>query len=308
MKKLFALFLALLLAFIALTALAETEVPEMKWMGIPWEITPDETAQELMNLGVISDLTQWQTYDYETYFFKDKEVEIAANYPQVISPDAEKRWVIMPEEYFVAGYPVEGIIFNFASDGVDERLISIWITLLPTKELPKDQMVADLHAKLQLAYAGCEVEKYNSFCYRYFGEEDCLLMQNYDSGMGEHILLFGTKKGYELLKQATENLESKPEATEAPTVLDVSNLTAPAKADDAFLNDWMVQNTFYPTYEMFLQDAIYGDDARQQEIMSLIQKAIKNGHSEDAIIGAWQSIYSTGAGEGSENDLRKMAQ
>ncbi len=116
------------------------------------------------------------------------------------------------------------------------------------------------------------------------------------------------KKGYELLKQATENLESKPKATEAPTVLDVSNLTAPAKADDAFLNDWMAQNTPYPTYEMFLQDAIYGDDARQQEIMSLIQKAIKNGHSEDAIIGAWQSIYSTGAGEGSENDLRKLAQ
>lgn len=153
MKKMFSLFLALLFVLTSCAALAEEEA-EIRFQGIPWGATAQETLQILLDDGWITAEDQARMLGNIVSGGASATVN-RENGAGAISRAMYDDQSAVVLGFFcstgkkVAGYEVEMVLLTFAYDGVNTSLVNVFEWL---RYGDRDAAQADLAAKLSIVY------------------------------------------------------------------------------------------------------------------------------------------------------------
>lgn len=226
MKKILALLLAVLMLASIGCAWAEESVKPITWQGIPWGSSLEETTDALIVLGLISDETEMQYLGggLLPFFNENGPIDINEMYriPEgTLKPEATPVYGIEPQDYIIAGYRTAAVAFNFAFDGENTKLITIYVLLERPQGMRKDEMYDDLALKTAQVY-GEGVAELGGLMFS--SEETFLFMGDDFTGSPGVMLLYATGNGYALAVEASQGFNDTPQTTVDPSTLDTSGL------------------------------------------------------------------------------------
>lgn len=228
MKKVLALLLAVLMLASIGCAWAEgtaEEPAEITFQGIPWGSSLEETAEALIALGLISDQTEMQYVGGGLLpFFNENGPILLGEMSRIegtLKAEATPVYAIEVQDFSVAGYRTTGIAFNFAFDGEQTKLITVYLVLENPGGMLNDDMEADLALKITQVY-GEGVEAHGMHTYR--AGQTFMVMGDDFTGLSGKMLLYATGEGYALAAEASRNIVISPEPTVDPSTLDTNGL------------------------------------------------------------------------------------